>query len=248
MEDTRQISTPRRTPWGFWATIGFSAAIGILAIFAQTMLAIPFLVAAKMLRPGFDIHSLGSNGLYLAVATLASAPLTIGSAWLFANLRQGMTIQEYFCLRRPGLRPCLKWAAVLLLLALCTDGLAVLLKRPIVPEFMVQVYGSAHFMPLLWLALVVGAPLAEETVFRGFLFTGFEHSRLGGTGAVLLTSVLWAALHIQYDWLGIGSVFAGGLLLGTARIQTLSLYVPLLLHMLWSLVATLETAIYMGRL
>ena len=51
-------------------------------------------------------------------------------------------------------------------------------------------------------------------------------------GAVVVTSVLWALLHLQYDVYGIFTILLVGLLLGAARIRTRSLVVPLALHAL----------------
>ena len=92
-------------------------------------------------------------------------------------------------------------------------------------------------------ALLVAAPLFEETFFRGFLFRGFASSFLGVIGTVLVTAGLWALLHVQYDAYGIALVFALGLLLGIARARTGSLWVPIAMHSAANLVATIETAV-----
>ena len=51
---------------------------------------------------------------------------------------------------------------------------------------------------LFWLAFpaCIGAPLAEELVFRGQLFAALARSRAGFSGATLITSALWSLLHI----------------------------------------------------
>jgi membrane protease YdiL (CAAX protease family) len=100
----------------------------------------------------------------------------------------------------------------------------------------------------LWFAFILVAPLAEEAFFRGFLFTGVAHSRLGPAGAVVLSSLLWAALHLQYDLYGMAMIFLGGLLLGYARWQSRTVYVPFAMHVVQNLVATVEVAGCMSRL
>jgi hypothetical protein len=112
---------------------------------------------------------------------------------------------------------------------------------------MVQAYKTSFFPPLLWLAFIVASPLYEEIFFRGFLFKGIEHSRAGPAGAVIITSLAWSLLHIQYDFLIIISIFAGGLLLGLARLKTNSIYVPIVMHALQNLMATIVVIIYLGR-
>jgi len=104
-------------------------------------------------------------------------------------------------------------------------------------------YRSAASKPLLWLAVVVGAPLSEEFFFRGFVFLVLWKSRLGAIGTVLVTSAVWASTHTQYTLTGIMAIFVLGLALGYARIRTGSLVVPLAMHSLTGFLAVLETAI-----
>jgi hypothetical protein len=96
---------------------------------------------------------------------------------------------------------------------------------------------------LLWLAVLVAAPLAEETLFRGFLFEGLRHSRIRASGAVIFSSVWWASIHIQYDIVGMASVFVLGLFLGCVRLRTQSLIATMCLHCFANLIATLEVAV-----
>ena len=48
-------------------------------------------------------------------------------------------------------------------------------------------------------AVCLLGPIAEELGFRGLIFHAISNSRLGTSGAVLLTSVAWSCLHFQYD-------------------------------------------------
>jgi membrane protease YdiL (CAAX protease family) len=131
-----------------------------------------------------------------------------------------------------------------LVFAIAWDGLTYLLDRPIIPEFMLRAYETAYFVPLLWLAIVIAAPLAEELFFRGFLFESVRYTRLGVTGAVVITSLLWAVIHLQYGPYEITTVFILGLILGVARLITGSIYTPIVMHGLVNLVATVEVAVY----
>jgi membrane protease YdiL (CAAX protease family) len=58
--------------------------------------------------------------------------------------------------------------------------------------------GSPVWLPLLmrWPS-IIAAPLVEESIFRGFLWRGWEATRLGAAGTWLLISILFAAYHIQ---------------------------------------------------
>ena len=72
---------------------------------------------------------------------------------------------------------------------------------------------------------------------------GFRSSFLGPIGAVVLTPAAWAAIHLQYDAYGISTIFVMGCLLGTARIQTGSVLLPIGMHVLVNLIATTEAAL-----
>ena len=104
-------------------------------------------------------------------------------------------------------------------------------------------YASADPLWVLWLALVVAAPIFEETFFRGFVFKGFAASPIGPGGAIAVTAALWAMMHTQYDAYGIATVFAIGVLLGVARWRTGSLWVPLAMHGVANVIATVEAAL-----
>jgi membrane protease YdiL (CAAX protease family) len=75
------------------------------------------------------------------------------------------------------------------------------------------------------------------------MITGLSSSRLGASGAVLLSALAWASIHGQYDWYGIVTIFALGLLLGAARVRTRSVVTPLVMHIAANLIATLEAAL-----
>lgn len=110
-------------------------------------------------------------------------------------------------------------------------------------EFIRLVSGSKHF----WLSLVVVflAPTLEEFIFRGYLFKAWRHTRLGLSGTLLLTSLIFAGLHIsQYDGLMIAMLFIFSIILGLAREKTGSLWVPIILHSANNLVSAV-TIIYL---
>jgi uncharacterized protein len=232
----------RAGPWGLWATLGLTCAIGGAYLAAQAFAVGLYTGVQAALAHGKlpSTAQIASDGLVLALATLLSAPVGVGLSLGFAWLRRTGSVRTYLALAwpRPGI--AVRWLALLGLLVVGSDSLTCWLGRPLVPDVMVDCYRHMRFPPLLWLAIVVAAPLAEEFVFRGFLFTGLRHSRLGSTWAIALTAAVWAGMHLQYDFYGIATVFFTGLLLGWARLRTGSLWLCVLMHALMNLIATLE--------
>ena len=77
---------------------------------------------------------------------------------------------------------------------------------------------------------VFAAPLAEEFLFRGALFSALIARGSGPVVAILVSSALFAFGHGQYEWQGLVLVFFGGTVLGFLRWYTGGLIAPLICH------------------
>jgi len=92
--------------------------------------------------------------------------------------------------------------------------------------------------PLLFLlvfpSIAIGAPLAEELIFRGQLFSALSRTRLGVSGATLLTAAAWALLHASEPWLSVGLIFIMGLAFGWMMYRFGSLWVVIACHSAWN--------------
>lgn len=101
-----------------------------------------------------------------------------------------------------------------------------------------------------WWPAILLAPLVEESVFRGFLWRSFSASRLGNIGALLLTALLFSAIHYNQTIMADGSFngwpfiehFIDGLGLGALRWRSGTTTVPFLMHVwmnLWTSMAVI---------
>jgi len=91
--------------------------------------------------------------------------------------------------------------------------------------------------PLFWVAwpsVIIGAPLAEELIFRGQIFTALAQSRFGALGATVFTSIGWALLHATEPWLMMLFIFVMGLALGWLLVRFGSLWVTIVCHAVWN--------------
>ena len=89
---------------------------------------------------------------------------------------------------------------------------------------------------LFGLVAVVGAPLYEELMFRGFLFSALARTSLGFIGTAIITSVLWALIH-GYSVQGVGAIFALGLALSAILWRTGSTRVTIACHSAYNTMA-----------
>ena len=80
------------------------------------------------------------------------------------------------------------------------------------------------------------APILEEFIFRGFLFSQLRIT-LGNWGAISLSSLAWTSLHFQYELKILFILFVLGLFLGFLRWKSNSLFLVMALHAVNNLVA-----------
>ena len=104
----------------------------------------------------------------------------------------------------------------------------------LVKEAMFDIANEPWLFLLVFPSVAIGAPLAEEVIFRGQLFSALSSSRIGPFGATLLTSLIWSVLHVTEPWLSIGLIFVMGLIFGWLMVRFGSLWLTIACHGLWN--------------
>ncbi|MEB3232415.1 MAG: CPBP family intramembrane glutamic endopeptidase [Leptolyngbyaceae bacterium] len=243
-DQSRDESASVPAYWGGWATLGWSLGIIGLFITSQTFVLIVAVSVVTMQHPGVDpgqfTAQVANSGFVLSVATLVSTPVCMGAIAFLIQARQA-SVKRYLELHRPDWRSLLLWCLITLGLIYGLEYLKSFVDR-LPSSFTEEIYNTAQFLPLLYLAVAVAAPLFEEFFFRGFLLQGLSHSRVGPWGAVLISSTLWAVIHLQYDLYDMGSILIFGVVLAIAQLRTHSLYIPIAMHALNNFVALSQAA------
>jgi len=226
--------------WGYWATLGWALLAFLVGQFAAlaVLVWVRFSEVNSLLAVPFD-------GAMVTVFILVANPVTIAVLALAVRLAHARQA-EYLALALPPM-PYLRVGLVLLVaLIAVSDALLYLSGRPLVTPFQLQSYTTAAaegWLPALLAGAIIVAPAGEEIMFRGFLFRGWARTDRTAWPAILVISVLWAGLHVQYDWTGILQIFVIGLFLGWARWRSGSTLLTFLLHALFNLEGTLETVL-----
>ena len=187
------------------------------------------------------------DGTFVALVVLTTDLPLVGLFWAIVR-RRGLDAREYLGLTRFSLRHFLTGILALALLAAALYAIAHFAKLDTVPRFQTDTYISARragWLGPLLLAVVVVGPVSEEIMFRGFLYRGWVRPGFVVTPVILLT-LMWSAMHLQYDLFAISQVFLTGLLLGWLRWLSGSTSLTIVLHMLVNLVATIETFVRVG--
>ncbi len=175
---------------------------------------------------------------WLAGLQIGLVVLTIIAAGFFSSNRM-----ETLALRSPaGGWGFMVWALVPMFLATGAWTALLIWWQPEVVVGDLKVFkqllsGETALMALL--VIGIGAPLSEELLFRGFLFSGLAKSRLGLIGTSLLTATLWTALHFGYSLFGLIEVLAIGLYFSWLLIKTGSVWVTIFCHAVYNTVVAL---------
>jgi membrane protease YdiL (CAAX protease family) len=230
--------------------IAYAVAVGIVFVAAQVVVA-SVLMAVDMqddphLDPSEWAEENAESGMLLASCYLGGAAAAVPLALRLGRKLGAALNQDVLGLRWPNRRSLVAWTLAALAYCGASDLITWLRGDDIVPPEMIEIYVSATFPALLWTAVIVAAPAFEELLFRGLLFGGLVHS-LGFVGTALLTSTIWASMHVQYGVAEIAQIAIGGLLLAAARHFSKSVYPCLAMHAAWNAVATIETAWFAAR-
>ena len=228
--------------WKFWGT-----SLWGLFIFAMLFVGQLAVVAWFVFREGpFDLAGairVVSGGLTISLSVIMGLPAAVGAIWLATRLSR-TPFAEYLALRWPSWRQLVIGIVALVVLVASWDLLSRALGREVAPGFMVDVLKSARADGAMWLLIIafcVAAPVSEEFFARGFLYRGWSESLPKVPGAILLSSLVWTALHLQYDWFFFGQVFSIGLLFGWLRYRYHSTLLTTVLHGLNNFAATLQS-------
>ena len=237
----------------FFITLFWGLVIGFLMAVGQI---IPIYLYALFTEPTVTLRGLrGIMGLVerdaflLAITAIGSTlfvvPLVVG----IARLQKRWRVRDHFDLNRVGFKTVKFWFFIAVVLLLIQDYILPMWVKQEMPEFMTNItYPSQLSKWLLVLGVAFMAPILEEVIFRGYLLKGFAHSFIGVYGAIVLTSLIWAFIHFQYEWVYLVMIFIIGLVLGYARFKSNSLYIPIMMHVVFNLVAAIELYVSKGIL
>jgi uncharacterized protein len=223
--------------WGYWATLGW-------AFLAYALGEIVADVAVIWWQRGDLAAASPYDGKFLAESVLP-LNLVVVAVVLIAIRLAHANPADYLALIWPKQRQLFFAVACLVLLIAASDGVLLISGQPLVSPFQLQSYTTAvaeGWLPAMLFAAIVVAPAGEEILFRGFLFRGFVRPERLIWPGILATAVLFAAPHVQYDWVGILQIFVVGLFLGWMRWRSGSTLLTFVLHALFNLEGTLETA------
>ena len=242
----RRLYAPSN-PAGLWYAL--AVAVGLLVL--HQVLQLVMATGIVMFMPKVT-HAFVKAGL---ISIFPASLVVFAVAWWLAGLRGGDP-RRVLNLRWPALSPlglavvvlCFMvamYAAIALIVTVFHIDIAQYTPGPdgqspksgsagAVKEAMYDIANEPMMFFAVFPAVALGAPLAEEVIFRGQLFSALSQTRLGVAGTTLLTASLWALLHVSEPWLSIGLIFVMGLIFGWMMWRFGSLWVTIVAHGFWN--------------
>jgi membrane protease YdiL (CAAX protease family) len=241
---------PPQKVWKFWGTCLWGALVFVAMFAGQFALVACCLV---LRGPPFDLASMravAGSGTVISLSVMMGLPAVLAVLWL-AIRRSGIAFTDYLALRRTSWGNLVIGVVALVVLVVGWDMVERAIGREVAPGFMVDVLKSAQADGALWLLVIafsIAAPITEELMVRGFLYRGWSESFLGPAGAIVLSSLVWTAMHAQYyDWFLFSEVMSIGLVLGVMRWRSNSTWLTIIMHGLNNFAATLQTLWLAGQ-
>jgi membrane protease YdiL (CAAX protease family) len=115
------------------------------------------------------------------------------------------------------------------------------------PQSMIDIYNSTDYLLLLFIAVVIAAPIFEELLFRGFIYKGLERSPIGIVGTIIITSILFTMIHSgQYNLSILLILFPLAVIIGLSRYRSGGIYLPIYLHFVNNLYSSVHMYLFMN--
>lgn len=228
---------PDNPPWGMWGAVLLLLLTFGLMVVTQVVFLVPYALRRGVkldALPNFVAHDAGA--IFMAVVSILPAHLlTLGAAWLLVT-----RVGKYPFLRTlgwewgPGLSP---WRCVGLALLLLAAGYAILSFIGECDNDFERILRSSRGAALAAAFIATfTAPLVEEVVFRGLLYSALR--RLVGVGwAVAVVFIIFAAIHIpQYSpcWGTISIILLLSFVLTVVRARTGRLLPCVFIHFIFN--------------
>lgn len=253
--DSSSTNVPfTKLPWGPIAGVLVTA---IAFVTAQVLAASVFLAALAIL--GWSTNHINSwlNGVFgQFIVVTCSEVLALGILWLFLRYRRiGWRLLGF---RRKVAWKDLGYAVLGFLAYLLIFIVAVAFTKALLhinvdqkQEVGFQDVVGGFQKLLTFISLVLLPPIAEETLFRGFMFGGFRKS-LPFIWASLFTSILFALPHLFESshgllWIGGIDTFILSLVLCYLREKTDALWAGIVVHMLKNGIAFLALYVFVSK-
>lgn len=216
----------------------FATFIWMLVLSLGIQFLVVLAVAMLMMFIGYDasdafsfIEKLDVSFILAVVAALISYPVL--KAACYHSDYPGLP--KDFLALKPMKIPTFMAVLGSLILVLAGEHFAANWLQIATPEFMLEIKNNVvntKDLVFVILHICLLAPVVEEFIFRGMAYRRIELSRFGSKGALVITTLVFTIVHLQYSWQILLLLLPGSLLLGLIRYKTGNLSYCIVAHIL----------------
>lgn len=225
-------------------------AIKDSSIFSRELFFIIFCVAIVLVVP-----SLVASGIWEIIMTMTpedkideNIKISIISIFAFpfaflllikiSKANNLKTVKKYYSIKQINLQVLCYCIVVAILYFSAVEWLSLYTKAPsetFMDELRIQMSSVLGAICII-LSVCVCAPILEECLFRGLLYDYFIKTKLAVVGAVIIPSLVFSAIHLQYgSFFTFVTLFFGGILLGVVKYKTQNLLYPMIVHSIYNI-------------
>ncbi len=218
--------------------------LAILLFLPQTILSFLFgVVFGFWQEEGFTTNAFKAWSMSISVlltVSLLSPLLTIPLLIKVTKAEDWSERFDFWAVKVMCVSKVAKWLAVGVAFWLFSSYTGELLKLP-EEQIMLDIKiarNSVGMGILIFTTICLVVPIMEELVFRGWLFSKVAQTKLGSTGAIVLTSLIFTIIHSQYEQsITFIMLFLFSLLLGYARYKSNNISYSILIHIIFNSLA-----------
>ncbi|CAN5387830.1 hypothetical protein BH10ACI1_BH10ACI1_13540 [soil metagenome] len=234
-EQSLNVPSPNNPPWNSWMALLVWLVSVVSIVVLPFLFLIPFLLMKNVNLSDqsalSDLLIKDPNAIILNIAAIFPAHLlTLLGAWLIVTRYRQFSFFEMLGWRWGGFK---FWHGFLILVGFFIVAMVVSNFFPEQENELTQILKSSRTATILVAIMATfTAPIVEEIVYRGVLYSAFQRA-FGVTAAVVSVTFLFAVIHVpQYypSYSTIILIFLLSLILTLIRVRTKNLLPCIALH------------------
>jgi len=230
---------PNNPPWGSLVAFGIWVLSVLLILVVPTLFLLPYIFSVSGGQVDQEsvarIATADPTGIFIQIASILPAHvLTLLAAWYVVTRNRTFSFTEMLGWRSGGMR---WWHHILIIVAFVAVMVVVGSIFPEQDNELLRMLRSSK-LALYTIAIlaVATAPLVEEVVYRGVLYSAFQRS-VGTVGSVALVTFLFALVHVPQYHPSVSTISLLTLLsliLTLVRVYTNNLLPCIILHLIFN--------------
>lgn len=226
--------TPNNPPWNAWTATGiWAVSLLTLVIFQLIFVIVYILISGVKISPE-SLQSDPNVIFWSLVAVLPAQILTLAAAWAVVTRFNKFSFKETLGWNWGGFK---WWYFPAIIIAFFVLAAVVTTFLPEQENELTRILKSSRAAVYVTAILATfGAPVVEEVVYRGVLYSAFQRT-IGVAWAVVLVTTLFAGVHFVQYWGSPGTIVlicVLSLILTMIRVKTGNILPCIVLHFIFN--------------